>query len=175
MSRLLAFIALAIIISAGALAPGWALIGVASAQTANSPSGLAVPRFEAIDSSRVRMRQGPSRNHRVLWVFQGQQGLPLEVVAETEEWRQVRDPDGDLGWVHRSLLGRNRGVVVVGNMRALRREPARDATTIAYLEPRVVADLNECNADWCEISVGGHTGWLRHEEVWGVYSGEVVQ
>lgn len=175
MSRLLAFLALVLSISAGAIITDWAPIGRAAAQEAQGPSGLAVPRFEIIDSSRVHMRQGPSTDHRVLWVFEEQQGLPVEVVAETEQWRQIRDPDGDLGWVYRSLLGRGRGVVVVGTMRALRRQPARDAATIAYLEPRVVANLNQCDAEWCRVSVDGYTGWLRHDEVWGVYPNEVVE
>ena len=87
----------------------------AAAQTAqdlSTPSNLPVPRFATIGSSRVHLRQGPSQDHRILWVYEHQQGLPVEVVAETEMWRQIRDPEGDLGWVHRSLLSDSRGVII---------------------------------------------------------------
>lgn len=173
MSRLLAFgLVAALAVVAFALSPQ--IQSPALAQDTSAHSNLPVPRFASIDASRVRMRQGPSREHRILWEFRGQQGLPVEIVAETESWRQIRDPDGDLGWVHRSLLSERRGVVVAGGMRPLRRRPAPDAQTIAYMEARVVARLNECTAEWCEVSVQGYTGWVRHDEVWGVYPREVV-
>jgi len=144
----------------------------AVAQT--SRSGLPVPRFESLAHSEVNMRQGPSRNHRILWEFRDQRGLPVEIVTETENWRQIRDPDGDLGWVHQSQLNQSRGVVVAGGMRPLRRRASSDAATVAYLEARVVAELDECTEDWCRISVQGYSGWIRHDEVWGVYPREVV-
>jgi len=177
MSRLLActICAAAMAIALFAPAPIIPIISPAVAQDASTPSSLPVPRFAAIGSSRVHMRQGPSQDHRILWVFEGQQGLPVEVVAETETWRQIRDPDGDLGWVHRSLLSRSRSVIVSGQMRPMRRRPASDAQILAYLEPRVVARLNECDPEWCEISIEGFTGWIRHDEVWGVYPREVVE
>ena len=171
MSRLLAFVALAAIFLA--LAPGIAPVPKASAQEA-SRSGQPVPRFVTIGRSRVNMRQGPSTSHRILWEFVGQQGLPVEVVAETETWRQIRDPEGDLGWVHRSLLDNSRGVVIAGSLRALRRGPAADAQIIAYMEARVVARLSQCTTVWCQITADCYTGWVRHDEVWGVYPREVV-
>lgn len=184
MSRLLTCIIGAVLVAA-ALSPSHPLSAIVippaaaqatqATQDLSTPSNLPVPRFATIGSNRVHLRQGPSQDHRILWVYEGQQGLPVEVVAETEIWRQIRDPDGDLGWVHRSLISESRGVVVTGEMRALRRRPAVDAPIIAYLQPRVVARLNECGPDWCEITVDGFTGWLRHDDVWGVYPQEIVE
>ena len=88
---------------------------------------------------------------------------------------QVRDPDGDVGWVHRSLLSRARGVVVTDERRSLRRRAESGAAVVAFLEPRVVAELVECSAEWCEVSVRGYSGYLRHDQVWGVYAGEIVE
>jgi len=177
MSRSLACIICAAAMAIASFAPASIVpvISPAAAQDASTPSSLPVPRFATIGSSRVHLRQGPSQDHRILWVFEGQQGLPVEVVAETETWRQIRDPDGDLGWVHRSLLSRSRSVIVSGQMRPMRRRPANDAQILAYLEPRVVARLNECDPEWCEISIESYTGWIRHDEVWGVYPREVVE
>jgi len=175
MSRLLAFVAIAGALLIGGLGITMVPASTAVAQETDNPSGLAVPRYATIGRSRVNMRQGPSTSHRILWVYAGQEGLPVEVVAETELWRQIRDPEGDIGWVHHALLSNERGAVVQGSMRPLRRQPAADAATMAYLEPRVVASLNECSEDWCQISVDNYTGWVRHDEVWGVYPAEVVR
>jgi len=147
----------------------------AAAQEASVHSNQPVPRFATINSSRVNMRQGPGQDHRILWVFESQQGLPVEIVAETETWRQIRDPDGDLGWVHRSLLSDARSVMITGELRTLRRRPAHDARPLARLEPRVIARLNQCTEEWCEISIQSLTGWVQHDDVWGVYPYEVVE
>lgn len=173
MSRLLAAALIAALAVGAPAFPGFT--PTAAAQDASTPSALPVPRFATIGSSRVHMRQGPSQDHRILWVFEGQQGLPVEVVAETETWRQIRDPEGDLGWVHRSLLSQARSVMITERTRPLRRQPASDSRILAYMEPRVIARLNTCDPDWCEISVGSYTGFVRHDEVWGVNPLEVVE
>jgi len=178
MSRMLASVLCAVLLAAAPLdrKPGFVTSALAQpAEDLSTPSNLPVPRFASIGSSRVRLRQGPSQDHRILWVFDHQQGLPVEVVAETEMWRQIRDPDGDLGWVHRALLSESRSVVIVGDLKPLRRRASAESAIIAYLEPRVVARLNQCDPEWCEISVQGFTGWVRHEDVWGVYPQEVVE
>ncbi len=152
-----------------------AFFGSAAIAQRSNPSGLAVPRYETIGSPYVNVRQGPSVEHAKLWVYDGQAGLPVEVIAETESWRQIRDSENDVGWVHAPLLSRDRGIIVAGGMRSLRQRPDPEAPIVAYLEALVVAELEECTPDWCQISVEGYTGWVRHDEVWGVYPGEVVQ
>src|SRR5919202_1304533 len=74
-------------------------------------SGLPVPRFVSLKTDRVNLREGPSKDHRTAWVFQ-RAGLPVEIVAEFETWRRIRDAEGTEGWVLHSLLsGRRTGLV----------------------------------------------------------------
>ena len=86
----------------------WALLAlVASAGTAvaqvGATSGLPVPRYVSLKSDRVNLREGPSKDHRTLWVFQ-RAGLPVEITAESDTWRKIRDSEGTEGWVLHSLL-----------------------------------------------------------------------
>ena len=74
----------------GMWAPGPAL---ASGETTGSVTGLPVPRYVSLKADRVSLREGPSKDHRVAWVFQ-RAGLPVEVTAEFEIWRRVRDAEG---------------------------------------------------------------------------------
>jgi SH3-like domain-containing protein len=41
----------------------------------------------------------------------------------------------------------------------------------------VVGRLRSCEAgsDWCEAQAGGHRGWLKRSEVWGVGRQEEVK
>ena len=59
----------------------------------DTPSTLPVPRFVSLKFGEVYARKGPGEDHRILWVWRSK-GMPLEVVAETSDWRRVRGPDG---------------------------------------------------------------------------------
>ena len=53
-------------------------------------SGLPLPRFVSLRSAEVNMRAGPSVRYPVEWVYR-RAGLPVEVIAEFDTWRKVRD------------------------------------------------------------------------------------
>ena len=53
-------------------------------------SGLPLPRYVSLKSDRVNLREGPSKDHRTTWVFL-RAGLPVEITAEFDIWRKVRD------------------------------------------------------------------------------------
>ena len=65
----------------------------AHAQQVGTATGLRVPRYVSLKSDRVNLREGPSKEHRTSWVFQ-RAGLPVEITAEFETWRKIRDSEG---------------------------------------------------------------------------------
>lgn len=143
-----------------------------------SPSGgglLPLPRFVSLRSDQVNMRAGPGARYPVDWVYM-RRDLPVEVIAEYETWRKIRDPDGVEGWVHQSMLAGRRMAVVRGRRSMLRRTADDSASAAAWLEPGVVLRLHQCptGSDYCRVETEGYQGWLRRGEIWGVYKGEVV-
>jgi SH3-like domain-containing protein len=142
--------------------------GEREARDPDTPSGFKVPRYVSIRSEKVNGRAGPSEEHPVLWTYTAR-GLPLQVVAETEDWRRVCDPEGGLSWVKRSLVSGERKVMRVKAERlAIHRRPQETSPAVAWLNPRGVASLDRCDKGWCRIEVGGRQGWARESEVWGV-------
>jgi len=140
-------------------------------------SGLPLPRFVTLKADRVNVRRGPSGDHQVTWVFT-RKGLPVEIVAEFEHWRRIRDSDGAEGWVYHSLLSGRRGVLVAPWSDAkpvpLLDAVAADAKPVAMLGTGVMAEVDSCTGAWCRISVEGHDGWVDQAKLWGVYPGEEV-
>jgi Uncharacterized protein conserved in bacteria len=136
-------------------------------------TGLPLPRYVSLKTSRGRARRGPSDTHRVDWIYT-RRDLPLRVTGEFEHWRRVEDSEGEGGWVHYSLLSGVRTVLVTRDMTPLRALPQPNATELAYLEAGVVARIMECGGDWCRISVDGVRGWIDTASVWGVDPGEVL-
>ena len=74
-------------------------------------SGLPVPRYVSLKSDHVNVRAGPTKDNDVAWVYT-RSGLPVEITAEFENWRRVRDSEGAEGWVYHSLLSGRRTAVV---------------------------------------------------------------
>ncbi|WP_163980849.1 SH3 domain-containing protein, partial [Raoultella ornithinolytica] len=74
-------------------------------------SGLPVPRYVSLKSDHVNVRAGPTKDQDVTWIYT-RSGLPVEITAEFENWRRVRDSEGAEGWVYHSLLSGKRTAVV---------------------------------------------------------------
>lgn len=147
----------------------------ASAETvvasADSSAALPVPRFVTLATDEVNLRTGPGLRYPVRLVIK-RSGLPVEIIREFDVWRQVRDVDGEEGWVHKSMLSGRRSVIVRGQTQTLLRTPDTGARPVAKLEPGVIARLDRCNAKWCSLRAGSYDGWIKKEHLWGVYPDE---
>lgn len=169
--------------SAGVLAVFLTLSGELSpalAQSAGSASKLPLPRFVSLKASRVNMRVGPGRDYQIEWLYT-KRGLPLEILQEYDNWRKVRDSEGDEGWILQSLLSGDRTALVspwkAGEKDALiglHAAPDRTAPLSAQLEPGVIAEVDYCRGGWCRVTAGSESGHVQQPALWGVYPDETV-
>jgi SH3-like domain-containing protein len=133
-----------------------------------TPSGLPVPRYVSLKFDAVNARAGPGDDHRLLFVFHAR-GLPVQVVAETNDWRRICDPDGGLSWVHRRTTDGRRTVMAVSPKPApIHAGPKDGAPITAYLAPRALADFGRCEHGWCAVHIGNASGWTPETGLWGV-------
>lgn len=147
------------------------------AQALGTVSGLPVPRFASLKSDRVNVHEGPTRNHLTRWIYQ-RAGLPVEITAEFENWRKIRDSEGAEGWVLHSLLSGRRTALVLagktsGNVMLFAKASAQSAVT-AWLQPGVVSNIKTCDGQWCHIFGDDYDGYIQQSNVWGVYPGEPI-
>jgi SH3-like domain-containing protein len=155
------------LLTAAALAMGLGSCGAQASADRQTPSGLPVPRYVSLKFNKVNARSGPGNDHRLLWVYRVR-GLPLQVVAETTEWRRVCDPDGALVWVHkRTTDGRRMAMNMHGDPWPLRRRPKPQSRVVAYLNSRAMATLIRCEHNWCRVRAGDVTGWVPQGQLWG--------
>ena len=136
--------------------------------------GAAPPSpFVSLSRDKAFVREGPSYQHRILWIYHRKE-LPVLIIQSYDVWRKIRDSGGTTGWIHGSMLSDRRTVVVTSQ------KPARitnkpDGKVVAFAQPGVVARLEACEAEACEISANGTEGWIKKQDVWGVSAGEVFQ
>ena len=114
----------------------------------------------------------------MVWIF-NKAGLPVEIVAEFENWRRIRDSEGAEGWVFHTLLSNRRTALVKPwaqeENEALHASASEAARVVAFVQPGVVVDVEECNGAWCLTHAGEVTGWIVQETLWGVYPNEVAK
>ena len=143
-----------------------------------SVSGLPVPRFVSLKADRVNVRAGPNTDQDVRWVYT-RAGMPVEITAEFENWRRIRDWEGSEGWVYHSLLSGKRTAVVVPTLKdelvPLYESADVEAAVVAKLQAGVLGSLKSCSGTWCEFAGKGFDGWIRQDRLWGAYPNEKVE
>jgi SH3-like domain-containing protein len=145
-----------------------------------SVSGLPMPRFVSLKPSKVNVRAGPTKDNDVTWVYT-RSALPVEITAEFENWRRVRDWEGAEGWVYHSLLSGRRTAIVAANASAkdkplpLYRDADEHSRVIARLQPGVLGAVRRCTGTWCRIAGDNYDGWIEQDRLWGVYPHEKVE
>src|SRR5258708_2086270 len=97
-------------------------------------SGLPLPRFASLRSDEVNVRTGPGTRYPVDWVFK-RKAMPVEIVAEYENWRKIRDWQGASGWVHHSLLTGKRRFIIPSKATTLHKTPATSPALVTNLDP----------------------------------------
>ncbi len=148
--------------------------GPRSAPRVSGPSGFPVPRFVSLRGRTINLRRGPSTSHPIEWVYRNFDGLPVKVVAETELWRRVEDHEGVVGWVHRGLLDGTRRALIAADGAALRAAPSQVAAIRAKIMRGAIGRIEQCPAQWCELTFGEVTGWVEREAVWGILPDERI-
>jgi SH3-like domain-containing protein len=152
-------------------APAWASSDAVT-------SGLPVPRFVSLKADRVTVRGGPDKNHDVAWIYT-RVGWPVEITAEFENWRRIRDCDGAEGWVYHALLSGRRTAAVQlktkTDLAPLYQSPDVHSAVTARLQVGVLGSVKHCTGTWCQIFGDGFAGWIEQSALWGVYPGEKIE
>ncbi len=141
----------------------------------SATAAVAAPVYVSQRTDNAYMREGPSYNHRVLWVYK-HKGYPFEVIARYDVWRRVRAHDGTIGWMSATMLTDRRSVLITGRQRApLYADPEPRAKLVAYAMPGATAQVEACALRSCRITAPGLKGWIDKDRVWGVGRDEVFK
>ena len=153
-------------------------ISVANAQENQdgAETGLPIPRFVSLRSNHINARSGPGSRYPIDWVYM-QKSAPVEIIAEFELYRKIRDWQGSESWVHKSMLSGKRFVKVVtpGENNIYAKDDYK-AKVIAKVEDEVVGEIKKCPAksNFCLVQFDKIDGWLPRQDLYGIYADEIV-
>jgi SH3-like domain-containing protein len=159
------------------------------AKEVGKETGLPIPRFVILKSNKSNIRKGPGMKYGIIWTYL-RKGYPMEVIAEFENWRKLRDIDGTEGWINENLVTGRRNAIVIANKfstkpnkyksrlkakeMVLFKHPDETSYPVVKAEFGVIASISKCGLEWCKIRVDKYSGWIRKENLWGVYKEEII-
>jgi len=155
----------------------WGSVCYAQEQNDESETGLALPRMVSLRSSRINARSGPGSRYPIEWVYQ-QKGAPVEIIAEFELWRKIKDWEGTETWVHKAMLSGRRFVRVANpGINNIYAKPEKESKVIAKVEDGVVGEVDKCppQTKMCLIKFDNIQGWMPRSVLFGIYSDEVIK
>ena len=137
-----------------------------------------LPRFVSLKKSEANLRIGPGDRFPIDWVFR-RKGWPFEVTDEYEHWRKVRDIDGTIGWIHKSMLVSSPRMALTkrGHQTLLYKKDKLSSKIIAILKGSVPVHIKKCKRgnSFCKVSTHDIVGYIKRSDLFGVYEDEEVK
>jgi SH3-like domain-containing protein len=131
-------------------------------------------RFVSQRVSEAYLREGPSYQHKILWVYR-HRGYPFLVTASFDVWRRVQAADGTVGWMSAAMLSDQRTVLVTGKGRVQIHQSADGGKLVGLADPGAVAGLRTCTPNACRIRGADIDGWIPRDRLWGVFPDETFR
>ena len=98
-------------------------------------------RFVAMRAVKVNARSGPNIRYPIEWIYQ-QQNYPVEIIAEYDQWRKIKDYEGTITWVRKNLLTNTRyALITEPGENNIYEKDSLNSDVIARAENGVVAKI----------------------------------
>jgi SH3-like domain-containing protein len=95
-------------------------------------------------------------------------GYPLKVDEKKGDWLKVSDFENDTGWIHSSMVNKNKNVIVSASKSAnMRTTPDAKAPVVADVERGVVLSVVTVKGKWKQLKhSNGTIGWVHESMLW---------
>jgi SH3-like domain-containing protein len=118
-----------------------------------------------VSVKRANVRSGPGTNHDILLSVETY--YPFDVLKKSGRWYKIRDFEGDVGWMHGSLLRQIPAVIVKGRLVNVREKPGTTFRILLQAERGVCFKRLGQKGKWLKVRhADGEVGWIHKSLVW---------
>ncbi len=132
----------------------------------NDTLGSEKDYFLTLKYNRVKVRQGPSFEYPVKFIFK-KKYLPIKVIDRKDNFRKITDLKNNNGWIHVSQLSKKKSAINIHNLSIIFKKPNIYSQPMAKLEKGKIVIVKKCKEDWCKIITNDYKGWIFKNYLWG--------
>lgn len=132
---------------------------------------LVLAEMLSVKGDKVNIRSGPGKQYRIRWEYGD--GFPLMILKKKGRWVQVKDFEGDSGWVYNSFLVDKPRMIVKANRNKnkninIRKVPGTNKEIIGKAYYGVVFTTVKQKSGWVKVKhESGLQGWIKRSLLWG--------
>jgi SH3-like domain-containing protein len=125
--------------------------------------------FASLRASETNVRAGPGSNYAIKFTFK-MRGLPVKVISEYDNWSEIKDHEGETGWINQNLITKKRMVMIrtAKSFVNIHSKTSTKSKIILRAENRVIGEFIKCSNNWCGVKIDGKKGWVEKNDLWGV-------
>lgn len=117
----------------------------------------------SVDKANIRAK--PETSSDTLW--QVEKYYPLLVVEKKGEWYRIKDFEGDMGWIHRSLVDDTPSVIVKVKLANIRSNAGTQYDLVFDANKGTPFKVLEVQDRWLKVQhADGDSGWIFKSLVW---------
>ncbi len=119
----------------------------------------------SVSGTEAKIRSGAGNNFDILW--KSEKYFPLSVIKKVGEWYQIKDFQGDEGWVHQSQVANTPSIITAKDKNSLRSEPKPEAKVLFTVGQGIPFKVIKRNNKWILVEhADGDKGWIHESTVW---------
>ena len=122
-------------------------------------------KFLSLKKNKTNVRYGPGLDYPIKYIYR-KVNLTVKQIDKKENWRRVIFLDNNSGWIHWSQLKTSNSVITT-QKKILFKKPSNFSEPLAKLDKGRLLIIKKCENEWCNISTGKYTGWVKIRNIWG--------
>ena len=128
-------------------------------------AGQASAERLTVNASIANVRSGPGKQYEILWKVE--QYHPLQVLTKSDQWIQFRDFEGDIGWIHQSLVASIPAVITRSDKCNVRSGPGTQFKIRFTVERGIPFKVLQRKGKWLQVRHADEDqGWIHKSLVW---------
>ena len=122
-------------------------------------------KYASVKKEKTYSRHNASFDAPLEWIYQ-KKNLPILIIRERDNWREIRDIDGAESWVHVSMISNKRTFINKQDQSLLK---YKDNNIIsAIIKKGVVGKIINCDEVFCKVKIKKYKGWVEKKYLWGI-------
>ena len=117
--------------------------------------------------NEVNVRYGPGRDYPVKYIY-NKKNLPVKVIDKFWEWKKVIDFKKNSGWIHETQLKKGKSFILLKDQ-ILFAKPTKHSKPLFKIAKGRLLIVKKCKKNWCRVKTENFLGWVKTNEIWGLY------